>query len=72
MKKGTKFYTITMEIDIALAPNAMVLPDPECVAAAVRNYMRAHLSTTTTKGGYSFHPSTIHVEAKLKEAPTNE
>jgi len=71
-KKDAKFYTISMEIDVALSPNALVLDNAECVAVAVRNYLRSRLSTTKTKGGYSFHTSTLHVEAKDKEVATNE
>ena len=68
MKKGTRFYQITVEVEVALAPNAITQPTPESVAAGVRQWFKVHLPVVPTKGGYTFRTAAIRVEAHEKIA----
>ena len=62
-----KTYTVTVEIDVQIKNNGMVMQQPDSVSAAVRHMLRVLLATGWRKNGVMFNPATIHVEAKEKE-----
>jgi hypothetical protein len=62
-----KTYSVTATFDVTMKKGSLVMWNPDSVAAAVRQYLRTHLSPTVTKGGFYFRNGTIEAEAKDKE-----
>ena len=70
MKNHNTTYVATIVLTVHRKHNAITADNADSMAAAVRQYMRVNLHSTTTKGGLLFQTSDIHVEAVAKQKET--
>jgi len=68
---GQKTYTVTIEVDVSVKDNGLVVQRTDSVEAAVRHMLRTLIPPGWRKNGVLFHTMSIHTEAKEKEVVTN-
>jgi len=62
-----KTYTVTIEVNVRVKHDGLVVQQPESVASAVRHAMITLIPSGFRKNGIMFETATFHAEAVDKE-----